>query len=165
MATSAGSKNWISVASSADGSKLVAAIYGGGIYTSANAGSTWQLISAPTANWYAVASSADGVKLAAAVNGGGIYFSSNSGATWTQQTGAPVKNWLTIASSADGTRLAAAVYSTSSGLYLSQASTQAVSTTGTNGFVSGGPCSAVELQYIGNNQFMPVSSTGTLWAN
>jgi hypothetical protein len=164
-ATSAASKNWISVASSADGSKLVAAIYGGGIYTSANAGSTWQLTSAPTANWYAVASSADGVKLAAAVNGGGIYFSGNSGATWTPQTGAPVKYWLSIASSADGTRLAAAVYNPASGLYVSQASTQVASTTGTNGFVAGGPGSAVELQYIGNGKFMPVSSAGTIWAN
>ena len=164
-ATSAASKNWISVASSADGSKLVAAIYGGGIYTSANAGSTWQLTSAPTANWYAVASSADGVKLAAAVNGGGIYFSGNSGATWTPQTGAPVKYWLSIASSADGTRLAAAVYNPASGLYVSQASTQVASTTGTNGFVAGGSGSAVELQYIGNGKFMPVSSAGTIWAN
>ena len=165
-ATSApGSKNWISVASSADGSKLVAVIFGGGIYTSVNSGSTWQQTSAPSTNWYAVTSSADGAKLAAAVRGGGIYLSSNSGVTWTLQAGAPVQNWVSIASSADGTSLAAAVYNTASGIYVSQASTQASSLTGTNGFISGGQGTAVELQYIGNGKFMPVSSAGTIWAN
>jgi hypothetical protein len=165
-ATSApGSKNWISVASSADGSKLVAVIFGGGIYTSVNSGSTWQQTSAPSTNWYAVASSADGAKLAAAVRGGGIYLSSNSGATWTQQAGAPVQNWVSIASSADGSQLAAAVYNTASGIYVSQSSTQVSSMTGTNGFISGGQGTAVELQYIGNGKFMPVSSAGTIWAN
>jgi hypothetical protein len=166
-ATSAGSKNWISVASSTDGTRLVAAVIGGGIYTSVNSGSTWtQQAGAPVTNWVSVASSADGMKLAAAVyNNGGIYVSSNGGVTWNLQTGAPIRNWVSIASSADGTRLVAAVYSTASGLYTSQASTQATSTTGTSGFVSGGPGSAVELQYIGNGKFMPVSSAGIIWAN
>jgi hypothetical protein len=165
-ATSApGSKNWISVASSADGSKLVAVIFGGGIYTSVNSGSTWQQTSAPSTNWYAVASSADGAKLAAAVRGGGIYLSSNSGVSWTQQAGVQVQNWISIASSADGSRLAAAVYNTASGIYVSQSSTQVSSLTGTNGFISGGQGTAVELQYIGNGKFMPVSSAGTIWAN
>lgn len=165
-ATSAGTANWISVASSADGTRLVAAIYpNGGIYTSVNSGSIWQMTSAPSTNWYAVASSADGMKLAAAVYNGGIYVSSNGGVTWTLQAGAPIKSWISIASSSDGTRLAAAVYNTSSGLYLSQALTQTASMTGTNGFVSGGPGSAVELQYIGNGKYMPLSSAGILWAN
>ena len=34
----------------------------------------------------------------------------------------------------------------------------------TNG-ISGSQGSAVELQYLGNGQFMPVSSTGVIWAN
>ena len=165
-ATSAGNKNWISVATSADGTKLVAAVNGGGIYTSANSGSTWiQRTNAPNANWNSVASSADGTKLAAVVFGGGIYLSSNAGVTWRQQAGAPVQNWVSITSSADGTRLAAAVDNTASGIYVSQASTQLSSMTGTNGFISGGQGTAVELQYIGNGQFMPVSSAGILWAN
>jgi hypothetical protein len=166
MATSAGNKNWISVASSADGTRLVAAVNGGGIYTSANSGSIWiQQTNAPNANWNSVASSADGTKLAAVVFGGGIYLSSNAGVTWRQQAGALVQNWVSITCSADGTRLAAAVDNTASGIYVSQASTQISSMTGTNGFISGGQGTAVELQYIGNGQFMPVSSTGTLWAN
>ena len=31
--------------------------------------------------------------------------------------------------------------------------------------IAGSQSSAVELQYIGNGKFMPVSSTGTIWAN
>ena len=171
VATSASSLNWVSVASSADGSKLAAVVLGGGIYTSANSGSTWtQQTTAPNANWLSIASSADGGKLAAVVFGGRIYLSSNFGVTWTLQANAPVANWQGIASSTDGGKLAAAINNSVPtappvGIYLSQASTQVSSMTGTNGFVSGGPGTAVELQYIGNGQFMPVSSAGTLWAN
>jgi hypothetical protein len=171
VATSATSQNWVSVASSADGSKLAAVTLVGGIYTSGNSGSTWiQQTNAPNANWLSIASSADGGKLAAAIFGGSIYFSSNFGVTWTQQTNAPTANWQSIASSSDGTKLAVAINNNVPGappvgIYLSQASTQISSLTGTNGFVSGGQATAVELQYIGNGQFMPVSSAGTIWAN
>jgi len=172
VATSATSGlNWVGVASSADGSKLAAVVLGGGIYTSSNFGSTWtQQTNAPNGNWLSIASSADGGKLAAAVYGGNIYFSSNFGVTWTLQFNAPVAFWQGIASSADGTKLAAAINNTSAaappvGIYVSQASTQISSLTGTNGFVSGGQGTAVELQYIGSGQFMPVSSAGTIWAN
>ena len=71
------------MASSADGSKLVAAIWGGStpsvfstyIYTSTNSGATWQTNDAPNVTWTAVASSADGNKLVAVVEyvGGGVY--------------------------------------------------------------------------------------------
>src|SRR6266536_810154 len=67
---------WNSVASSADGTKLVAAarefldscgIYSDGlIYTSPDSGATWTQTSAPTNSWQSVASSADGTKLVAA---------------------------------------------------------------------------------------------------
>jgi photosystem II stability/assembly factor-like uncharacterized protein len=168
--TSIGSKNWISVASSADGSKLAAAISGGGIFTSVDSGKTWFQSGAPTANWVGVASSADGGKLAAVVNTGGIYLSSNFGATWAQQTKAPLGKWQSIATSSDGTKLAAAINNATAtappvGIYLSQASLQISSMTGTNGYISGSQGTAVELQYIGNGQFMPVSSAGTIWAN
>ena len=167
-ATSAYTRNWVSIASSADGSKLVAVITNnGGIYTSINSGGAWtQQTNAPPANWTSVASSSDGSKLAAVVSGGGIYTSSNFGVTWAQQANAPTKNWSSIASSADGAKLAAAVNNTSGGgIYVSQASPQTTTTTvGTTGYIIGGQGSAVELQYIGNNQFMPVSSAGTIWA-
>jgi hypothetical protein len=37
-------------------------------------------------------------------------------------------------------------------------------TVGTSGYLIGTQSSAVELQYIGNNQFMPVGSAGNIWA-
>jgi hypothetical protein len=102
-ATSAPVTNWSSVASSADGSKLVAAVNGGLIYTSTNSGSTWVATSAPTNFWRCVASSADGARLFAASSG--LYASADSGSTW-QPTGGGV--FYNIACSADGTKLAAA---------------------------------------------------------
>ncbi|HXR04102.1 MAG TPA: hypothetical protein VN836_05275 [Verrucomicrobiae bacterium] len=158
--------NWISVTSSADGNKLAAAVGGGGIYTSSNAGASWTPQSgAPSTNWTSIDSSADGSKLVAVVNGGGIYASSNFGVTWVQQTNAPVRTWSSIASSADGTKLAAAVNNaTTGGIFISQASSQTTTTVGTTGYIVGGQGAAVELQYIGNGQFMPVSSAGTIWA-
>jgi hypothetical protein len=162
QATSAGNKNWTSIASSADGSRLAAVVSGGVIYTSGDSGATWTADSVPTANWQSIASSADGGKLAAVVNGGGIYLSINGGATWTQNNPTNGAIWSCIASSSDGSKLAATVYG--GGIYHSQASAQTATTAGTNGYISGIQGSAVELQYIGNNQFMPVSSGGTIWA-
>src|SRR5580692_604380 len=85
--TSAPAQNWNSIASSADGSKLVAVVYsGGGIYTSTNSGTTWaQQTNALSENWALVASSADGNKLVAVTWGGGIYTSTNAGIMWVEQ--------------------------------------------------------------------------------
>jgi hypothetical protein len=98
---------WRSVASSADGTKLVAVVLGGQIYTSTNSGVTWAARD-QNRNWASVASSADGTKLVAVVNGGQIYTSTNSGATWAAQD--QNRNWVSVASSADGTRLVAVVF-------------------------------------------------------
>ena len=108
--TSAPITNWSSVASSADGAKLVAAANPGLIYTSPDSGTTWTPTSAPNTNWVSVASSADGMKLAAVVYQGPVYTSTNSGTNWTLSR-APDTNALdysgSVASSADGTRLVA----------------------------------------------------------
>ena len=106
--TSAPGEAWTSIACSADGSKL-AAVSGGGIYTSTNSGANWIQTSAPTEAWHSIASSADGMKLAAVVNGGGIYTSTNSGVKWTRTSAPTTGIWYSIACSADGTRLAAVV--------------------------------------------------------
>src|SRR5579859_2303234 len=72
--TSAPYEFWTAIASSADGSKLVAVAYTdvadnlGPIYTSTNSGATWNPTSAPHQFWTTVTSSADGEKLAAASN-------------------------------------------------------------------------------------------------
>ena len=159
--------NWVSVASSVDGSHLAGAVFGGGLYTSIDSGATWSLRgSAPRTNWLSVASSADGSRLAAVFGGGGIYTSVDGGVTWLRQVTAPTEVWSSIATSADGTKLAAVIYNTTGGgIYYSVSGTQSTTSTSTNASIAGPQGSAVELQYIGNNQWMPVSSVGQIWAN
>lgn len=100
------SRSWTSIASSSDGTKLVAVALNRHIYTSSDSGATWT----PNDNlgkkeWVSVASSSDGTKLAAATAGGYIYTSSDSGATWTERTGMGVHDWRAMSSSSDGTNL------------------------------------------------------------
>ena len=102
-------QNWVSVASSTNGTRLVAVAQGGPIYTSTDSGVTWTAQASPSTNWQSVASSYDGTKLVAVVKGGQIYTSVNSGTNWTIRFGAPSTNWQSVASSADGTFLVAAV--------------------------------------------------------
>jgi hypothetical protein len=75
--TIAPSNTWFSVASSSDGTKLVAVAGGpsgsGPIYVSTDSGSTWVQPAAPNGAWYSCASSASGNKLVAAMFGGLIY--------------------------------------------------------------------------------------------
>ena len=101
----AASRRWIAVASSSDGSRLLAADVGGRLYTSADSGKTWTPRESDRL-WFSVASSADGMKLAAVVMGGQIYTSNDAGATWTPRDIA--RYWKTIASSGDGRVLVAA---------------------------------------------------------
>jgi hypothetical protein len=119
--TSAPSNDWVSVASSADGSKLVAAagLTNGGdglIYVSTNSGVDGMQTSAPSNSWSAVASSADGTKLVASASGDFIYTSTNSGFDWAA-TSAPSNSWAAVVSSADGATLAAAA--NGDGIYIS----------------------------------------------
>jgi len=148
---------------SADGTQLAACVNPGGIYTSANSGVTWNITSAPLTNWNCLTASADGTRLIAGVTNGLLYASANLGATWSALANTTNSAWSALASSADGSTLVAGVNSSTGGIYYSTPSTQSI--TSTNGFLTGSQGSAVELQYIGNNQFMPVSAVGTLWAN
>jgi len=100
------SRSWYGVASSADGSKLVAVVNRGQIYTSADSSVTWTPRGIAT-NWDDVASSADGTKLVAVVNDGQIYTSTDSGVTWTPRDSP--RFWHRVASSADGTKIVAVV--------------------------------------------------------
>jgi hypothetical protein len=113
---SAPSNGWLSVASSADGTKLVAvnlnyndfAPWGalGSIYISTNSGVTWTPTTAPANGWSSVTSSTDGTRLTAAGSPEGIYVSTDSGATWMQAS-APGEVWSSVASSADGNKVVA----------------------------------------------------------
>jgi photosystem II stability/assembly factor-like uncharacterized protein len=100
-------RNWTSVSSSADGTRLAAVVYGGQIYTSTDSGANWTARES-NKNWLLVTSSADGTRLAAIVYGGLIYTSTDSGVTWMPR--GSNRNWQSVSSSADGTRLAAVVY-------------------------------------------------------
>jgi hypothetical protein len=114
--TSAPATNWVSVACSADGHKIVAAAGGapfsgvvGPIYISTNAGSTWIASTAPIKAWASVASSADGQELIAADSEGALYMSTNGGALWASNEQSPViiGNWKSLGCSGDGSTIIA----------------------------------------------------------
>jgi photosystem II stability/assembly factor-like uncharacterized protein len=103
------SRQWTSVASSADGTKLVACVSSGQIYTSTDSGVTWTARDSSRL-WRGVVSSSDGSTLAAFVElGGQIYTSTDSGATWTARDSG--RMWAGMAMSPDGTKLVACVSS------------------------------------------------------
>ena len=95
---------WWAVASSSDGTRLVAVIENGYIHTSSDSGVTWTARE-DSRHWSGVASSSDGTKLVAVVYNGKIYTSTDSGVTWTAQ--GENKRWSAVASSFDGTKLVA----------------------------------------------------------
>ena len=108
--TGASSNQWYSLASSADGFKLVAVANPGSIYTSADSGATWMLTSAPSNTWSSVASSADGSNLVAA-GGGSVFTSVDSGVSWNSNSVPWIPastNPVFVASSTDGSNLLAA---------------------------------------------------------
>lgn len=120
LATTAPSNNWRSIASSADGTVLAAAVAANNpppipVYVSTNSGATWNLTSSPTNMMcYGIACSADGSRLvvvgiAADWSTSMVYTSTNTGCTWVSNNVLPAasKIWYGVASSADGTRLIA----------------------------------------------------------
>lgn len=152
------------LAPAASGLKLVAA-YNGGIGTSTNFGVTWTTITPAGGLWSCVAASSDCNRLVAGVSNGLFYASANFGATWTTLSSTN-QAWSGAAMSADGSKFVATVANngTTGGIFYSGTTAQP-STISTNSTISGSQGSAVELQYLGNGQFMPVSSTGLIWAN
>ena len=106
---------WSTVASSADGRRLIVGAGGvdrttnGPVYTSSDSGASWVSNNLPVSSWRSVASSASGEILLAAAGGlsaGPVYVSTNAGASWAI-TSAPVTNWQSVAVSADGSVIAA----------------------------------------------------------
>ena len=109
------SLSWTAIASSADGSRLVAVSDNGVIYTSDDYGVSWGNQSPttfPSGNYF-VTSSSDGSHLAIAVPGQGIWTSVNYGVNWIQPdlnlNGLLSGTIDALASSADGSRLVASV--------------------------------------------------------
>ena len=100
------SRDWYAIASSSDGTKLVAVVNGGQIYTSTDSGATWTARDS-SRNWSGVASSSDGAKLVAVAQAGRVYTSTDSGINWTARDSN--RDWTGVASSSDGTKLVAVV--------------------------------------------------------
>lgn len=149
---------WQSIASSTDGSVLVAGVGTSGfLYTSTDFGATW-VPSNVSANWAAVACSADGGRMIAVVNGGGVYVSQDMGVSWVAKTTLPASLTFTgAAASSDGSTLAAVA--NASGILVSSKSS---TTSGTGGRLYGSRLAAVELQYVGNGVFIPISYVGNI---
>ncbi len=105
--------NWTSVASSADGQKLIAVSQGNGVWSSLDGGATWTDVANFTmsgGNWESVAMSADGKYMTAMPFNGDVWASSDYGVTWVNDTwipgnGATHQNWTSVASSADGQKI------------------------------------------------------------
>jgi len=102
----------IETAQDSDGSHLIAAVYNGRLYTSADGGASWterQPAGAANKNWRAVASDGDGSHLIAAIFLGRLYTSADGGASWTERQPAGDTNidWQAVASDGDGSHLIA----------------------------------------------------------
>ncbi len=147
----------------------LAKLAGGVITYSINGGSTWNSIgSAPAANVTCLGASSDCTRLVAGVSNGFLYASSNLGASWTQLT-TNSQVWAGAWMSPDGSKFAATVSKSGSVSgsinYCDVSALPNTASTTSTGSICGSQGSAAELQYLGGGQFMPVSSTGLLWAN
>lgn len=103
-------RSYSALASSLDGSRLLAAVSGTGgrLYVSADAGATWTAAGPSTVTtWTSVASSGSGSTLAATANNDKIYVSTDGGATWTGRDSN--RSWSSIAMSSDGQKQVATV--------------------------------------------------------
>jgi uncharacterized repeat protein (TIGR02543 family) len=159
--STAGSRKWHALATSADGSKLYAGVDdGGSLYRSTDFGVTWSVIADTSGkNWFSIASNIDGTKVAAVDRGGHIWTSTDSGSTWTQRSVGAVRNWESIASSSDGSKLVAVASNGDSNGYIYTSSNSGVSWSS-------------NLAPAGTNKFTGVASSNdgtylaaTTWAN
>jgi hypothetical protein len=155
--------SWSCLASSADGTGLAAGNNSGQIYTSRDAGTTWTPRASGSRSWLAIASSGDGMKLVAVANNSQIYVSTDFGVSWTGHDN--TRTWQCVAGSSECDKLAAGV--NGGQIYVSEAPSLTSTTTttpGTSGYLTGGQGTALELQYLGNNQFFPLSHEGPIFA-
>ena len=108
---------WISSDLTADGSRIVAVQYEGGMFTSTDRGVTWTRLTHPLVNvatglaFESVTISRDGTRLAAVVQNGSLLVSTDAGATWAAATlpgTVQTRPWRSVDSSADGQFIVAA---------------------------------------------------------
>ena len=150
---------WTSVACSTNGQRVIAAVAGVNLITSSGWGTNFVSRPGPgPKQWTAVACSADGLKLMAAYNGG-MYVSIDGGENWNLRYAGAVSS---VATSADARRISLTV--PNGRIYQTPADLVKSTTVGAAGYLLGDECSAVELQYIGDGKFFPISSSGTFYA-
>ncbi|MEY3805445.1 MAG: hypothetical protein RIR69_257 [Actinomycetota bacterium] len=125
------------IASSSNGSVLMAAADHGAIYKSNNSGSNWAALTIPNPNDKPVADiaiSADGSKVLAALSGGKLLRSTDSGSSWVAED--VDRDWKTVAMSSSGVHLGAGTdsnfYTSSIELKVETSSPSAGSTTALN---------------------------------
>jgi photosystem II stability/assembly factor-like uncharacterized protein len=94
---------WNGVASSGDGSRLVAVAGGSVLYTSADGGNTWVSVPGLSGYFTGAAVSGDGSRALAVASSGFIYSSFDGGVTWATNN-APALGWQEVAASLDGSR-------------------------------------------------------------
>ncbi len=152
------------IACSGNGTNL-ATFTSSGISVSTNAGASFGVnVPAPSGNLSCLAVSSDCTRLVVGASNGLLYASANLGATWTSITSSN-QVWSGAWMSGDGGKFAATVNtvgSTVGGVY--NYGVNVLPTISTNSTISGSQGTAVELQFIGNNRWMPVSFAGTIWA-
>jgi len=163
-----GNSQWQSVASDSTGAKIAVVRNFGQILISSDFGLTWTEKtvgpSGTQTRWSSITMSADGMRIAAVGPTyagppsvpGTVEISYDGGNSWTL-TGSGT-SWLAVAMSGNGGRMAASMADPpQSKLYSGP-----VATTTIVDSITGPKDSAVELVYIGNNQFAMVSSSGNI---
>ena len=99
---------WKAVDQSSDGQRIAAAVAGGFIYTSSDAGESWQeRINSGSRLWESLAMSDDGKTIVATPGQGNVMLSPNMGADWTALQSSGSKIWRSVAVSGDGNKIAA----------------------------------------------------------
>ena len=121
-----------SVAMNAAGTFIVGVVYGGGIWTSTDTGTTWvRYPDYKNQLWTSVSCSSDGTVLVAVEYGGGIYVSTNAGVLWQLNTTVSNQNWVSVAcSSTNGQYMYAAISGGTIWSSIDNGATWSVSTSG-----------------------------------
>lgn len=156
----AASRFWSCIAVSGDGGTMVAGVNGDQLYVSYDYGVSW-IPTGPSQPWTAVSCSADGSRMIASSGGvsGGVYVSQDAGATWQLRGNLTSADFRGVAVSGDGST--AIAVGTATPIYVSS---QTSTTVGTAGQLIGSRLAAVELQYVGNGVFIPISHVGNIRA-
>lgn len=149
-------RNWISVASAEANGHLVACVNGGQIYVSYDSGAVWTPRES-NRDWWSVASSADGSTLVASVMNGELYVSRDSGTTWEAQ--GERRAWGPVAISNDGKTIAAADMG---GYIYTYSERPQFTALGQAQGLRGDSYAAIELQYVSEGLFVPLSHEGKI---